>query len=92
VASPARRNPRKSAVAIRYDRGDMGAPQLTAKGRGLVAERLIALARANGIPVVEDKLLVEALDKLDLNREIPADLYQVVAEILVAVYRSETTV
>jgi flagellar biosynthesis protein len=67
----------------------MGAPQLTAKGRGLVAERLVALARANGIPVVEDRLLVEALEKLDLNREIPAELYQVVAEILVAVYKSE---
>lgn len=67
----------------------MGAPQLTAKGRGLVAERLVALARANGIPIVEDRLLVEALEKLDLNREIPAELYQVVAEILVAVYKSE---
>jgi len=76
-------------VAVQYDRAAMGAPQLTAKGRGLVAERLVALARANGIPIVEDKLLVEALEKLDLNREIPAELYQVVAEILVAVYKSE---
>jgi flagellar biosynthesis protein len=89
LASPPRRNPRKSAVAVQYDRTAMGAPQLTAKGRGLVAERLVALARANGIPVVEDRLLVEALEKLDLNREIPAELYQVVAEILVAVYKSE---
>ena len=67
----------------------MPAPQIVAKGRGIVAEKLIALARENGIPIVEDKLLVETLDKLNLNQEIPAELYQVVAEILVAVYKTE---
>ncbi len=80
---------RKTAVAIQYDREAMSAPKVVAKGRGGVAERLIELARENKIPIVEDKLLVEMLDQLNLNQEIPGELYQVVAEILVAVYKAE---
>jgi flagellar biosynthesis protein len=67
----------------------MSAPRVVAKGRGVVAERLIGLARENKIPIVEDKLLVEMLEQLNLNQEIPGELYQVVAEILVAVYKAE---
>ena len=89
---PGKRNsPRKSAVAIQYDRATMGAPQVVAKGRGIVAEKLISMARENGIPIVENKLLVEMLDGLNLNQQIPGELYQVVAEILVAVYKSEAS-
>jgi flagellar biosynthesis protein len=87
---PRRRSSRKAAVAIQYDRETMKAPRVVAKGRGGVAERLIAMARENHIPVVEDKLLAETLDQLNLNQEIPGELYQVVAEILVAVYKAET--
>lgn len=87
---PKRRIGRKAAVAIQYDREAMSAPKVVAKGRGAVAERLIAMARENRIPVVEDKLLVEALDQLNINQEIPGELYQVVAEILVAVYKAES--
>jgi flagellar biosynthesis protein len=68
----------------------MSAPKVVAKGRGGVAERLIQLARDNKIPIREDKLLVEMLDQLNINQEIPAELYQVVAEILVAVYKAES--
>jgi len=67
----------------------MSAPQVVAKGRGIVAEKLITMARENGIPIVENKLLVEMLDNLNLNQQIPGELYQVVAEILVAVYKAE---
>ena len=88
-ASKGKRNVRKSAVAIRYDRQSMPAPQVVAKGRGVIAERLIGLARQHGIPIVEDRLLVESLDKLNVNQQIPAELYQVLAEILVAVYKAE---
>ncbi|HJT24307.1 MAG TPA: EscU/YscU/HrcU family type III secretion system export apparatus switch protein [bacterium] len=88
--SPRRRINRKAAVAIQYDRQAMSAPKVVAKGRGVVAERLISMARDNQIPIVEDKLLVEALDQLNVNQEIPAELYQVVAEILVAVYKAES--
>lgn len=77
-------------MALQYDRQAMSAPKIVAKGRGIVAERLISMARENKIPVVEDKLLVETLEQLNLNQEIPAELYQVVAEILVAVYKAES--
>jgi len=86
---PRRRNQRKTAVAVQYDRGSMPAPKVVAKGRGSVAEKLIAAAKVNGIPIVEDRLLVETLDKLSLDQAIPPELYQVVAEILVAVYKAE---
>jgi flagellar biosynthesis protein len=69
----------------------MVAPKLVAKGNGVVAERLIAIARENGIPVIEDKVLVETLDQLNVNQQIPPELYQVVAEILVSVYRADET-
>jgi flagellar biosynthesis protein len=70
----------------------MSAPRLVAKGRGIVAERLIAMGRENKIPIVENELLVEVLDKLNLNQDIPAELYQVVAEILVTIYKAEVGV
>jgi len=88
--SPRKKNPRKAAVALKYDRASMSAPRIVAKGKGLVAERMIGLARKNGVPIVEDKLLVDMLDTLNVNQEIPGELYQVIAEILVAVYRAET--
>ena len=89
LRGPGRRSPRKTAVALQYDRVSTPAPQVVAKGRGIVAEKLIAMARENGIPIVEDKLLVEMLEQLNLNQQIPGELYQVVAEILVAVYKAE---
>lgn len=86
---PRRKSNRKTAVAVQYDRASMPAPRVVAKGRGVVAERLIALARENAIPIIEDKLLVETLDQLNVDQEIPGDLYQVVAEILVSIYKAE---
>lgn len=74
------------AVALRYDHHRDPAPRVTAKGGGGVAERIIALARAHGIPVKDDPDLVEVLSKLDLEQEIPAELYVVVAELLAFVY------
>jgi flagellar biosynthesis protein len=88
--SPKKRSARKSAVAIRYDRDSMPAPKVVAKGRGIIAERLIALAYENNIPIVEDRLLVEMLEKVGLEQNIPGEMYQVVAEILVAVYKTES--
>jgi flagellar biosynthesis protein len=89
---PKRKLTRKTAIAINYDKTAMAAPKLVAKGSGVIAERLIEMARENGIPVVEDKILVETLDQLNVNQQIPAELYQVVAEILVSVYRADETI
>jgi flagellar biosynthesis protein len=75
------------AVAIRYEPDEDGAPRVMAKGRGWQAEAIIELARASGVPIHEDRALVEVLSKLDLEQEIPPEFYQIVAEILAFVYR-----
>jgi flagellar biosynthesis protein len=87
MADQPRRGPR-SAVAMKYDLERDGAPRVVAKGKGEVAERILETARANGVPVHEDPELVEALAKLDIQQEIPAELYQVMAEVLTFIYRA----
>jgi flagellar biosynthesis protein len=78
----------KSAVALRYQAED-AAPTLIAKGQGLVAEQIIARAREAGIFVHESKELVSLLMQLDLDQQIPPQLYQAVAEVLAWVYKIE---
>lgn len=77
----------EKAAALKYERGRDAAPTVVAKGRGQVARKIIALARKNGVPVHEDRNLIEILSALDLYEEIPTDLYKAVAEILAYVYR-----
>jgi flagellar biosynthesis protein len=77
----------KKAVALKYDRGKDEAPKVTAKGRGAVADKILALAREHKIPIEQDSTLMEALYRLDINEEIPEELYQVVAELLAFIYR-----
>jgi len=77
----------KKAVALKYERGKDAAPKVTAKGRGAVAEKILALARENRIPIEQDSTLMEALYRLDINEGIPEELYQVVAELLAFIYR-----
>jgi len=78
---------RKKAAALKYDPGKDAAPKVSAKGKGVVAEQIISLAKAHGIPVRDDPDLVEILSRLDVSEEIPAELYVVVAELLAFVYR-----
>ncbi|MBI4532261.1 MAG: EscU/YscU/HrcU family type III secretion system export apparatus switch protein [Candidatus Latescibacteria bacterium] len=82
-------DPRKTAVALRYKPVEDVAPKVVAKGRGLIAERIITIAEEYGIPIHEDPSLVEVLVKLDMGMEIPPELYRVVAEILAFVYRMD---
>ncbi|WP_059053580.1 EscU/YscU/HrcU family type III secretion system export apparatus switch protein [Paenibacillus senegalimassiliensis] len=79
----------KKAVALKYDPGQGESPIVAAKGKGLLAERILETAREHGIPVQEDAALVEVLSKLDLDQQIPAELYDLVAEILTFIYRSD---
>ncbi|MFQ5740289.1 MAG: EscU/YscU/HrcU family type III secretion system export apparatus switch protein [Acidobacteriota bacterium] len=82
---------RPKAVALRYDPDHSGAPRVTAKGEGLLAEKLIEIAKKHGVPIREDRNLVQVLSQLDLDREIPPQLYVAVAEILAFVYRVSTS-
>ncbi len=78
---------KKKAAAIKYEAGKDRAPRVTAKGRGEIARRIIEVAHQNEVPVFEDQNLVEVLEALDMDTEIPAELYRAVAEVLVFVYR-----
>ncbi|MBY9081863.1 EscU/YscU/HrcU family type III secretion system export apparatus switch protein [Paenibacillus sp. HN-1] len=80
----------KKAVALKYTPGETDAPVIIAKGRGYVAEEILKRAKEGGVTVQEDAALVEVLSKLDLDQQIPPELYQLVAEILSYVYQSDT--
>jgi flagellar biosynthesis protein len=77
----------KKAVALKYERGKDAAPKVTAKGRGAIADKILALAKEHKIPIEKDSTLMEALYRLDINEGIPEELYKVVAELLAFVYR-----
>ncbi|WP_027389152.1 EscU/YscU/HrcU family type III secretion system export apparatus switch protein [Chrysiogenes arsenatis] len=76
----------KKAVALSYIEKSR-APKVTAKGQGRVAEKIIEIAEEHGITIKEDPDLVEALSALEIDQEIPQELYQAVAEILSHLYR-----
>jgi flagellar biosynthetic protein FlhB len=85
-------NPTHYAVALRY-LTDMPAPVVVAKGRNLLAERIKQLARDNGIMLIENRPLAQALYKsVEVGDSIPASLYQAVAEILAVVFRAQAEV
>ncbi|MBF0536800.1 MAG: EscU/YscU/HrcU family type III secretion system export apparatus switch protein [Nitrospirae bacterium] len=79
----------RKAAALKYKPGPPGtpgAPRLIAKGTGTVADKIVEMAHANGIPITEDRQLIEILSALDLYQEIPYELYKAVAEVLAFVY------
>lgn len=81
-------NPTHYAVALRYDATKMAAPKVVAKGQRLVAQQIKELARKHGIPLVENKPLAQALFRaVDVDQEVPKELYKAVAEILAFIYR-----
>jgi flagellar biosynthesis protein len=82
------REPRQEAVALAYSAAD-GAPRVVAKGRGLIAEEIVARARQHGIFVHESPELVALLMQVDLDAHIPPQLYVAVAELLAWIYRME---
>jgi flagellar biosynthesis protein len=77
----------KTAVALKYERHSDRAPQVTAKGKGPIAEKIIALAREAGVPIHEDRDLAAVLAALDIDMEIPPELYRAVAEVLAFLYQ-----
>lgn len=82
---------RPSAVALRYHPEAPfldAAPRLVAKGQGLLAERILSIARENNIPVERDPDLLAALEPLDIDKMIPPALFQAVAVMLAALYRA----
>jgi flagellar biosynthesis protein len=79
--------PPKLAVALRYQPNALASPQVTAKGKGDIAARILELAERHQIPVRRDQDLLQLLALCDVGEEIPEDLYAAVAELLAYLYR-----
>jgi len=75
------------AVAIKYDVKKDKAPKIMAIGKGSIAEKILNLAEEHHVPMAEDKTLTDLLAKLEIDNEIPPNLFTVVAEILAFVYQ-----
>lgn len=76
----------KKAVALRYDTQKEKAPRVLAKGKGEIAQRIIKIAEENELPIKKDEDLVELLTKIDIDQEIPPNLYKAVAEVFSFIY------
>jgi flagellar biosynthesis protein len=77
----------KRAVALRYDPAQDSAPKVVAKGRGRLADQILAMAKKNGVPVRQDPNLVQVLSRLKLDQEIPPEVYRAVAAVLAFLQR-----
>ena len=80
-------NPAHIAVAIKYDADQSQAPKVVAKGMRIHAEKIKELAKQYGVPILRNVPLAQALHKLDIDEEIPEELYEAVAEVLSFVYK-----
>ena len=78
------------AAALEYDSESDAAPRVVARGRGAIAEKIIALAREHNIPIRNDPGLVQLLSRLEIDEQIPIELYRAVAEILAFVYKENS--
>jgi flagellar biosynthesis protein len=77
----------KKAAAIKYDQAKRMAPRVVAKGKGHIAEQIMQVALENDVPMHADRNLANLLEAMELESEIPTELYQAVAEVLVFIYR-----
>ena len=82
-------DPQKTAIALAYQ-DNMAAPKVVAKGRGVLAEAIIARAKESGVYVHESPALVSLLMQVDMDQYIPAELYLAVAELLAWLYQLES--
>jgi len=77
----------KKVAALKYDQATNMAPRVVAKGKGHIAEQIVQVARENDIPLLEDRNLANVLEAMELESEIPPELYLAIAEVLVFIYR-----
>ncbi|MBM7586816.1 flagellar biosynthesis protein [Bacillus pakistanensis] len=80
---------RKEAIALSYNEKALYAPKVVAKGKGMIADRIVETAKAHNVPIQEDNSLVELLGQLDLNESVPEELYNAVAEVFAFLYRMD---
>ena len=75
----------RHAIALEYDPNNDNAPKVVASGQGIRADKIVETAKENKVPVHKDSKLADTLSRLEVGQEIPPELYEVVAEILVFV-------
>ena len=78
---------KKKVVALGYNRSQDNAPKVLASGAGEIANKIISLAKEHDIPIKEDPDLIEILSKVEVDQEIPPNLYMAVAEIFSFLYK-----
>jgi len=76
----------QKAAALKYDHLSQNAPKIVAKGQGDVAKNIIKIAKDNNLPIKKDEDLIELLSQLDIDKEIPTEMYKAVAEIFSFIY------
>lgn len=79
----------KQAVALKYEAQRDTAPRVVAKGKGHTAEHILEAAQKASVPVYQNKTLVNMLMALDIDREIPPELYKAIAEVMAYVYKMD---
>jgi flagellar biosynthesis protein len=79
----------KKAVALKYEEDGRSAPKVVAKGKGAIAQKIMEKADEFDIPIFQNKALAESLLNLDLDEQIPPNLYKAVAEVFVWLMKSE---
>jgi len=79
----------KKAVALKYDSAAGGAPKVIAKGKGTIAEKILQKAEAFDVPVFQNEALANSLLSLDIDEQIPPNLYKAVAEVFVWLMKTE---
>ncbi len=80
---------KKAAVALKYQQDGHSAPKVVAKGKGEIADKILQKASEYDVPVFQNEALANSLLNLDIDEQIPANLYQAVAEVFVWLMKSE---
>ncbi|WP_324170671.1 EscU/YscU/HrcU family type III secretion system export apparatus switch protein [Sulfurimonas sp.] len=77
----------RKAAALRYNKDKESAPRVIAKGKGETAQNIIKIAELHNLPIKKDEDLIELLSKVELDKEVPAELYKAVAEVFSFIYK-----
>ena len=78
---------KEKAIALQYDNDKNSAPKVIAKGEGKTAQKIIQIAEENGVRLKKDEDLVELLSKVELDAEVPPQMYKAVAEVFSFLYK-----
>ena len=78
---------KEKAVALKYDKEKSLAPLISAKGEGFTAQNIIKIAKLHDIPIKKDEDLVELLSHIEVDREVPPEMYKAIAEVFSYIYK-----